>query len=910
VGERFYSLLLWLYPESFRSRFEHQMLEVFRKQRVDSKYAGPFGGVRFWWDMVWDLLVALPGARRRYLALAKSANPDLLSGAGLKRQWEVGVDGILRDLKYAMRTLIKTPGFTVMAVTTLAIGIGSTAAIFGVVNSVLLKPLPYGDSDEVVTVWSSWVGFPKTWVSVAEYRAWLNNAPSFEDLSLYYSTSANFSSPDNPERVSAIGVTANLMGVLRTPMAQGRFFTEEEALRFDTIPSDLIVISHQAWSRRYGSEPGVVGQSVEVNGRNRTVLGVLPEDFRLPTDFGTANAADIYFPLWIDRSDVVSFPRGGGSHGMFVVGRLNPGSTVESAKRDLDNTVALLEAEQGAYPAERNFEPFVFSAKDDILGTIRPALLALLGTVAFVLLIACANVANLLLTRSQGRNSEIAVRAAMGAGRWRIARQMLTESMLLAAIGGGLGILLAVGSMEVFKSLNPGNLPRIEDVSLDGTVLAVSALVTIVTALLFGSLPALRTMRSDLHSNLGQRSERGVGKSGWQGTLVALEMALAVVLVMGAGLMVRTFEELSSIDVGFEGDNLLTMAVSLPGTTYASSQDAVSFHREAIRQMEEIPGVQSATAVRILPLDSQIGDWGLAVEGYVPAPNEGVNGDWQFAAPGYFEAMGIPMVQGRDFEWSDDEAGMLAGIVNEAFVRRYWPNENPIGKRFRMSSGGATTWIGVVGVVGDVAHNGLTAEIKRKFYIPLAQWSTASGGNRPNSVRFVVKASGDGRALTAPVRNVIRGMDPSLAIAQVQTVDDIKSHAVAQPRFTVVLMGTFSLVAILLALVGIYAVISYGVSQRTQEIGLRMALGAERSEVVGLMLKRGLTMVLVGLGIGVVAALGMTRLIESLLYNVDAQDPVTFASVAIGFAAIAWLATYIPSRRAAGVDPLQALRSE
>ena len=577
-GERFYALLLRLYPEKFRDRFEHQMLEIFREQRVDPKYAGFFGNAQFWWDMVWDLLVALPSARRRY---------PRVTG------WEVVVDGMLHDLRFALRTLVRAPGFTVMAVLTLAIGIGSTAAIFGVVNSVLLKPLPYGDSDEVVTVWSSWVGFPKTWVSIAEYRAWLNNAPSFDDLSLYFGTSANFSSPDNPERVNAVGATANLMEVLQTPMAQGRFFTVEEALQFDTIPSEVIVISHQAWARRYGSDPGLVGQSVEVNGRGRVVVGVLQADFRLPVDFGTANVADIYFPVWIDRSDVVSFPQGGGSHGSFVVGRLRAGSTVESAKRDLDNIVARLEAEQGAYPVERNFEPFVFSAKDDILGTIRPALFALLGTVAFVLLIACANVANLLLARSQGRHGEIAVRAALGAGRWRIARQMLTESMVLATIGGGLGIAVAFVSVEVFKGLNPGNLPRIDEVSIDGAVLAFSALVTVATAILFGSLPALRSGRSNLHANLGRRSERGVGKSGWQGTLVALEMALAVVLVVGAGLMVRTFEELSSIDVGFQGDNLLTMAVSLPGTTYPTAQDAVNFHREAMRKMEEIPGVLS-----------------------------------------------------------------------------------------------------------------------------------------------------------------------------------------------------------------------------------------------------------------------------------------------------------------------------
>jgi putative ABC transport system permease protein len=820
------------------------------------------------------------------------------------------VDGLLQDLKFAFRTLARAPGFAAMAILTLAIGIGATAAVFGVVNSVLLKPLPYGDADEVVTVWSSWVGFPKTWVSSAEYRSWLNNAPSFDDLSLYFGGSANFTSPENPERVGAVGATTNLMEVLRVSMNQGRFFSEEEARRADTLPSDVIVLSHEAWTRRYGADPALVGRSVEVDGRSRVVVGILPPGFRLPVDFGTATSPDIYFPTWVDRSDLAAFPRGGGSHGSFVVGRLNPGSTVQSAQRDLDNVVARLESEQGVYPAEFNFRPLVFSAADDILGSIRPALLALLGTVAFVLLIACANVANLLLARSQGRHGELALRAALGAGRGRIVRQMLTESMVLAVIGGGLGIALAYGSVELFKGLNPGNLPRIDDVSIDAAVLGFAGLVTAGTALLFGALPALRVVRINLRSSLGRRSQAGVGREGWQGTLVAFEMALAVVLVMGAGLMVRTFDQLSKIDVGFRGDGLLTMAVNLPSATYPTAQDAVNFHRETLRRIEELPGVTITTAVRLLPLDSSIGDWGVTVEGYVPSTNEGVNGDWQFAAPGYFQAMGIPLMRGREFEWTDDESGRLTAVVNEEFARRYWPDQDPIGKRFFMNTGTPNIWLTVVGVAGNVAHNGLTAEIKRKFYVPLSQWAVASDGQAPRSLRYVIKTVGDTRTLTGPVRNIIRQMDPSLAVAQLQTVGDIKSAAVAQPRFTVVLMGAFSLIAIVLSMIGIYGVISYGVGQRRQEIGIRMALGAERGEVVSLMLKRGLTMVGVGLALGLGAALLLSRFIESLLYNVDAQDPLTFLAVVVGFAAVALVASYIPSRRAAGVSPITALKAD
>jgi putative ABC transport system permease protein len=824
---------------------------------------------------------------------------------------EVDVDGMVQDFKFAVRTLAKAPGFTTMAVLTLAIGIGANAAIFGVVNSVLLRPLPYGDAGQVATIWSSWIGFPKSWVSEAEYRAYLTQNRAFEDLSLWYTTSANFSSVDDPERVDAAETTENLTAVLDIQMAAGRYFTTGEAIQTDSLLSGVVVISHEAWERRYAKDPGVLGRLVEVNGRNREVIGILPEGFKLPTDYGSIGSTDIYFPRYLPRTPVANYPVGGGSHGGFVVGRLRPGMTAADGQRDLDNIINRLEAELGVYPAVRSFRGFVFDATDDILGSLRPALLALLGTVVFVLLIACANVANLQLTRGQTRQGEMAVRAAVGAGRGRIVRQLLTESLVLALVGGALGIGLAFGGVGVFKALNPGNLPRISEVSLDGTVLVFSAFLTLLTVVLFGALPALRTVRSDLQSNLGRRGDGGVGKVGWQGTLVALEMALAVVLVVGAGLMVRTFGELSRIDTGFEGDNLLTLAVSLPTTSYPDAGSALAFHNEAMRQMEEVPGVQIATAARILPLASQIGDWTLRIENYVPPENLPLNGDWQFAAPGYFGAMGIPLLRGRPIEGSDHETAMLVAVVNEAFVRHFWPNgENPIGERFRMGGDQSTRpFVTIVGVVGDVTHNGLTAEIKRKFYIPLAQWSLASG-NRPTSLRYVVKVAGNVAALTSPIRDVIRRMDPSLAVAEVQTVEDIVSGAVAQPRFTVVLMAAFSGIALLLALVGIYGVISYGVSQRTQEIGVRMALGAQREQVVNLMLRKGITMVGVGLGLGVVTALIMTRFLNALLYNVSAQDPGTFAAVGLGFAGVAWLATYIPSRRAAGVDPIRALKSD
>ncbi len=815
------------------------------------------------------------------------------------------MEAMRQDFGFAVRSLWRAPAFTVIAVLTLAIGIGSNAAIFGVVNSVLLKPLPYAQPDEVVTIWSSWSGFPKTWVSPAEYRTYLTQTRAFEDLAMWGETNVSFTDPESPERVEAVAATMNLVDVLGVEMRLGRFFSEAEALRTDSLPADVIVISHEAWVRRWSSDPRVVGSMAEMNGRMREVIGVLPEGFRLPTQFARTEVADVYFPQYVLRTPVTSYPEGGGSHGNYVVGRLRPGVTVGAARAQVEEAIQQVHADFGAYPPTRAFRPLLFAAEDDVFGTIRPALIALLATVGFVLLIACANVANLMLARSDDRADELAVRAALGASRGRLVSQLLVESVVLALVGGVAGVLLAVGGVEAFKTLNPGNLPRVSEVTLDRTVLMFAAAVTFATSLLFGVLPAIRTTGSGLKARMGRRSERGVGRSGWQGTLVATEMALAVVLVVGAGLMVRTFNELTSIEPGFDGENTLTVAVSLPTTRYPDGDAAVTFYRELMRQVEELPGVRSVGAIRSLPLAAQIGDWGLDVEGYDESVNPRAAGDWQIAAPGYFETIGIPLVEGRTFTWADDADGQLVGVVNETFVRHYWPNQEPLGRTFVMSG----TTVTVVGVVGDVRHNGLVAEIKDKFYIPVAQWSPVTRGI-PTSMRLVARTEGPPSELAGPIRAVVRGLDPSLAVAEVRTVRDVLGAAVAQPRFMVVLMGVFSALALVMALVGVYGVISYGVGKRTQEIGVRMALGAMQDQVVSLMIRRGAPMIAVGLALGLALSFLLSRYLESLLYGVTSTDPMTFGSVILGFGAVAWLATWIPSRRAARIDPIRALKSD
>jgi predicted permease len=493
-------------------------------------------------------------------------------------------------------------------------------------------------------------------------------------------------------------------------------------------------------------------------------------------------------------------------------------------------------------------------------------------------------------------------------------RQLLTESGVLAVLGGGAGLFLAWSGIGLFRRLDPGTLPRVSEVTIDGSVVTFSIVVTLATVLLFGVLPALRAGGRDLRDRMGGRGDSAVRRSRWQGSLVAAEIALAVVLVVGAGLLVRTFDRLTAIDPGFDGSNVISAAVSLPTTTYTTPEEMLAFHREAILTIEALPGVEQAAGARLLPLASQIGDWGLMLEAYDPPDGHPMNGDWQFAAPGYFEVMGIPVVRGRGIEAGDDENGALVVVVNEAFVRHFWPGgEDPIGRRMAMNTGAdEPAWATIVGVVGDVTHNGLTAEIKRKFYIPLGQWNAASN-NQPTSMRYVAQASGgaaSARALTGPIREAIRSLDPTLAVAEVQTVGEIKSSAVSLPRFTAVLMGVFSLIAVVLAVIGIYGVVSYGVSQRIREIGVRMALGAPRESVVRLMLAKGLAMILVGLAVGTGAAFLLSGFLGALLYEVPPTDPATYVGVVLGFGAVALAATWWPSRRAARIDPARTLRSD
>ena len=885
--------------------------------RLDADDAGPVA-----LSVGSQVMVCLedPGERRIYIAsLRPQEGPARTTIGGLFRhtlprwltEW-TGGDGmgsIIQDIRFAVRSLRRSVGFTATAVLTLALGIGATAAIFSVANGVLLSPLPYGESEEVVTIWSSWNNFPdKTWVSVGEFRYYYQNNTALEDIALYNRFSVNFTSVDNPERVGASQITPNTLAVLGVEPLHGRVFTWEEAQ--DSVPP--VLLGYGPFQRRFGGDPDIVGANVEINGQMVPVLGVLPEDFALPVDYGLSSPAEVYYPRYVDLADPTPVPTGGGSHGDYVAARMRPGETPASALADLERILDPLRAD-GTYAPERNFHPRLYAVKADIVGTANSTILVLLGAVGLVLLIACGNVANLLLSRSETRMREVAVRTALGAGRGRILRQLMTESLVLAGSAGFLGFVFAYLGVDALLAIDPNAVPRADAVSLDGTVVLFTMAVSLLTALVFGAVPAARVARSGLGKSLHEGG-RGGGRTGkahrLQGFLVALQMAMAVILLTGSGLMMKTFVGLLRIDPGFRAEDVLTMRVTAAQGRYPDGDAVARFYDEMLRRIGEVPGVRVAAAARQLPLASTMGDAGFNPVGYQPAPNESTQADWQWVTPGYFEAMGIPLLEGRTFDDRDRREGQPVVVINQTVARRYWGNESSVGREVRASGGDTAV---VVGVVGDLRHNGITNEVKARYYKVLSQVGVAgyegwSGSMR--SMTLTVQTEGDPWTYLEAIRGEIREIDPTMPVAEVQTVDDVLSASVAQPRFAMVLLGAFAVIALSLAVVGIYGVLAYAVSKRTREIGIRLALGAERGQVTGMVVRQGMAMASAGVLVGTGIAWFTTRFMSSMLYEVTPQDPWTFVSVPLVFVGVAALASWLPAVRASRVRPAGALRYE
>ena len=814
------------------------------------------------------------------------------------------LDTFFQDLRYGARTLTRHPTFALVAIFTLALGIGANAAIFSVVNAVLLRPLPWHEPDRAVMIWSRWISFDKTWVAEGEVVDYRKRGQTLAEVAAWSDGQVNLTGDGEPERVSAAAVTSNLFSTLGVSPRIGRVFTAAE-----DVPKgpDVVVLGHALWTRRYAADAGIVGRSIQVNGRAHLVTGIMPPDFVLPTDFENPQPTQLWMPLQLNPASTDH-----GSHGLYAAARLKPGATVQQAAEELHRIAGDMTRE-GLYPVQMRFDVLAVSLTDEVVGGVRRAIWLLFAAVGFLLLIACANVANLLLARAEGRQREIAVRAALGAGSGRVVRQLLTEGLVLTGLAALVGLALAFSGVRFLAWWNPADVPRVANVGLDLRVLGFTAVVALVTSVLFSIAPAVRALRLDLNDSLkdgNQSSSSGVGRQRFRSGLVVVEMALAVVLLVGAGLMLRSLWALQRVQLGFDPSNVLTMRLSLPEASYEKPEQVVLFYSRLVDGVRQLPGVRFAGAVRALPLGSTIGDFGLMIEGYVPPPGTNAKGDWQIVTNGYLEAMGERVIRGRMITPEDTMDSQLVALVNEEMVRRYWPGQDPLGRRFRIGGGNAQRpMVTVVGIVADVRHNGIAGVVKEKFYVPHRQWHK-SVGNPIRSMTLVVKSRVDAETLTAPIRQQIRALDPNLPVADVRTMAEVVDATLSTPRFTGVLLGTFAALALILSAIGIYGVLSYVVSQRSREIGIRVAIGAQRSQVIKLVLRNGLLLSLTGVIIGVALAAWAAQLMRGLLYDIRPGDPGTFIVVALLLSAVAVLASFVPAWRASRVDPVVVLKGE
>jgi len=813
------------------------------------------------------------------------------------------------DVRFALRSLRHRPGLTVAATLTLAIGIGATSTVFGVIKRVLLTPLPYENPESVVAVWSAWKGFERTWLSYDEWEGWKARVPAFADIGLYFDGAATIDG-EAPERVRSSTVQASVFSILGVRLERGRGFTADE----DRPGGPRVaVISHELWERRFGADPSVVGRQIPISGNTTLIVGVTPAGFQMPLDYAAGERTEVWFPLATDAANQgavpgAAFPKGGASHGFDGVARLAPGATAAAANAQLKTLVA--ELEQFGYMSNVGFHAFVVPIEEQITGRVRPVLLVVFGAVVLVLLIACANVAGLLLVRGETRRRELAVRVALGAGTKRLARLLVTESAILAAFGGAAGIALAAITVRLLRSNAPAGLPRLSETSVDWSVLVFAFVIAGLTALLTGVLPLAQATHLAPAGELregGRGATSGRARLRWRQLLVATEIALAVVLVAGAGLMIRTVRNLLTINPGFRSDGVLTMRVSTPSQWYPDSVRVVAFWDEVQRRVAAVPGVTRASAVRLLPLATEMGDWGLLIQGYSPPPNQGTPGDWQVVTPGYFETLGLRLREGRTFTAGDDMRAPLAMIVNRTFEQQYFGGRPALGGRVRIGGSDSTAWYTIVGVVDDVRHNELVGTVKPQFYATLAQFAVAPGNTR-RSMSLVVRTDGDPKALIAPVRSVVRSVDSRLAVSEVRSMRDIVDAAIGGQRFAMQTLGIFGLVALLLSAIGIFGIVSQVVASRVHEFGIRAALGATPNDLMAIGLRSGIRQAATGLVVGVVAALVLTRVLHTLLHGVTPTDPLTFVAVVAVTGVVTIAASFAPARRAARIDPNVALR--
>jgi putative ABC transport system permease protein len=811
---------------------------------------------------------------------------------------------LLKDLRYAARVLRKSPGFTLIAVIAVALGVGANSAIFSVVNAVLLKPLDYRDPSQLVLLQHNYKKLDlKATVAPAGYAYYRDNAKSFSDVAAFTGFSANLTGEGEPERLNGMYVTANMFPALGARAAQGRALLPEEN---EAGRNKVIVLSDGFWHRRFAGLP-VVGKNVTLNGEPYTVVGIMPPNFNLGREFG-GQTPDLWAPITF-KPEQLAPDTGWSVEYLNVVARMKPGVSIRQAQAEMDSIASDVRRQFLTDTEESSWGLLLTPLDEFVVGKIRTALWILLGAVLFVLLIACANVANLTLARSAVRQREIAVRAALGASRWRVVRQLLTESVLLSLVGGGLGLLLAMWGVDLLLKLNGSKIPRAAEIGLDSRVVLFTLGVSLLTGVVFGLAPAFQTSDVNLHDTLkeGGRSGKTGVRRGVRNALVVAEMSFAVVLLVGAGLLIRSFVELQQVSPGFEPRGVLAMQVSLPQNKYADANARALFGRRMLEQLRALPGVKSAGTTTSLPLSGANQSGSFTIEGRPQAPGEDPpHGSRWLASEDYFETMGIRLVRGRFFDAHDTADAQPVAIVDETLARKYWGTEDPVGKRISFEGpDNQPRWREVVGLVEHVRNEGLEGESRGEYYAPYAQ---ATGGG-PN-LFIVVRTDGDPASLAPSVRGAIASVDRDLPVFRVATMEQMVSDSLAQRRFSMLLFGIFAALALVLAVVGLYGVMSYAVAQRTHEIGLRMALGAQGSDVLRMVVGQGMGLVAVGLGIGLLGALALTRLMSSLLYGVSAADPLTYAGIAILLGVVALLASYVPARRATKVDPMVALRYE
>jgi putative ABC transport system permease protein len=807
------------------------------------------------------------------------------------------METVLQDLRYAMRASLNRPGFMVIVVLALAIGIGANTAIFSVVNAILLRPLPYKNPDRIVMVWMSngKLAIDQDWHSYPNYVDYRDQNSTFEEVAAFNDLGFNLTGNGEPVRVAGAWSTANLFAVLGVDPQFGRAFTVEEE---EPGKDRVAVISHGLWQRRFGGDPNIVGQPISLNGVDRTVIGVMPAGFAFPQ-----KETDVWVPLAASAQN----KQQRGAFWLKAVGRMKPGVTIEQARADM-GTIANQLLERFPQIME-SYGVNLVPLHEQVTGKVRTALLVLLAAVAFVLLIACANVANLLLARAAAREREIAIRTALGASRRRIVRQLLTESVLLALVGGVLGLLLAIWGLDALKAISPANVPRLDQIGIDGRVLAFTLTVSLLTGIIFGLVPALQASKPDLNESLkegGRGSSEGRRGRRVRSLLVVSEIALSLVLLIGAGLLIKSFVQLQKFDLGFNPNNLLTLRVQLAGTKYRENPQVVNFFQQALERMRNVPGVQSVGGISTIFLSDTPNSTNFTIEGRpVPTGADSIEVPLDAVTTDYFKVMGIPLLKGRFFDERDRAGSLPVAIVNETFAKRFFEGEDPLGKRYcyGQPSGDKTEWLTIVGVVGDMRRTGYDKAARPETFM-------AQDQNPDIALTIVARTAGDPASYAPALRDAVWAVDKDQSVFSIKTMDATLAEMTAERRFNMLLLGIFAAVAMVLASVGIYGVISYSVTQRMHELGVRIALGASRRDVMRLVVGQAAQLALIGVGVGMVAAFFLTRLMASLLYGVSATDFATFLLIPSLLTGVSLAASFVPARRAMKIDPMVALRYE